>query len=136
MLPGGRVEVGQKATTSDGATLTVSKVLPTVTDGRFRVELTFEKMPRQSLNRGQTLDVRITLGAAKPALIAPTGGWLTEGGSAAFVIDPDGKHARRVSVTLGRRNPRQVEILSGLQPGQRIVTSNLARVKGDTINIR
>ena len=132
----GRVEVGQKATTSDGATLTVSKVLPTVTDGRFRVELTFEKMPRQSLNRGQTLDVRITLGAAKPALIAPTGGWLTEGGSAAFVIDPDGKHARRVSVTLGRRNPRQVEILSGLEPGQRIVTSNLARVKGDTINIR
>ena len=132
----GRVEVGQKATTSDGATLTVSKVLPTVTDGRFRVELTFEKMPRQSLNRGQTLDVRITLGAAKPALIAPTGGWLTEGGSAAFVIDPDGEHARRVSVTLGRRNPRQVEILSGLEPGQRIVTSNLARVKGDTINIR
>ena len=132
----GRVEVGQKATTSDGATLTVSKVLPTVTDGRFRVELTFEKMPRQSLNRGQTLDVRITLGAAKPALIAPTGGWLTEGGSAAFVIDPDGKHARRVSVEIGRRNPRQVEILSGLQPGQRIVTSNLARVKGDTINLR
>ena len=111
-------------------------MLPTVTDGRFRVELTFEKMPSQSLNRGQTLDVRITLGAPKPALIAPTGGWLTEGGSAAFVIDADGKHARRVSVTLGRRNPRQVEILSGLEPGQRIVTSNLARVKGDTINIR
>ena len=52
------------------------------------------------------------------------------------MIDPDGKHARRVSVTLGRRNPRQVEILSGLEPGQRIVTSNLARVKGDTINLR
>ena len=132
----GRVELGQKARTSDGATLTVSKVLPTVKDGRFRVELTFETMPKQDLNRGQTLDVRITLGASKPALIAPTGGWLTEGGSSVFVIDPDGAHARRVSVNIGRRNPRQVEILSGLEPGQRIVTSNLARVKGDTINLR
>lgn len=132
----GRVEVGQKATTSDGAKLTVSKVLPTVTEGRFRVELTFQQLPKQPLNRGQTLDVRITLGAAKPALIAPVGAWLSEGGSSVFVIDPDGKHARRVSVTLGRRNPRQVEILSGLEPGQRIVTSNLARVKGDTINLR
>jgi len=132
----GRVEVGQKATTSDGARLTVSKVLPTVTDGRFRVELTFQQLPEQPLNRGQTLDVRITLGAAKPALIAPVGAWLSEGGSSVFVIDPDGNHARRVSVTLGRRNPRQVEILSGLEPGQRIVTSNLARVKGDTINLR
>ncbi|MXP10585.1 HlyD family efflux transporter periplasmic adaptor subunit [Altererythrobacter halimionae] len=132
----GRVELGQKARTPDGATLTVSKVLPTVKDGRFRVELTFETMPKQDLNRGQTLDVRITLGASKPALIAPTGGWLTEGGSSVFVIDPDGKHARRVSVTIGRRNPRQAEILSGLEPGQRIITSNLARVKGDTINLR
>ncbi|MBO82270.1 MAG: efflux transporter periplasmic adaptor subunit [Citromicrobium sp.] len=132
----GRVELGQKATTSDGAMLTVSKVLPTVADGRFRVELTFETMPKQDLNRGQTLDVRITLGAATPALIAPVGAWLNGGGSAVFVIDPDGKHARRVSVEIGRRNPRQVEILSGLQPGQRIVTSNLARVKGDTINLR
>ncbi|MXO64793.1 HlyD family efflux transporter periplasmic adaptor subunit [Altererythrobacter endophyticus] len=132
----GRVEVGQKAATSGGATLTVSKVLPTVTDGRFRGELTFEQLPKQDLNRGQTLDVRITLGAAKPALIAPAGGWLTEGGSSVFVVDPDGKHAHRVAITIGRRNPRQVEILSGLEPGQRIVTSNLARVKGDTINIR
>jgi HlyD family secretion protein len=132
----GRVEVGQKATTSDGAQLTVSKVLPTVADGRFRVELTFERLPKQDLNRGQTLDVRITLGAATPALTAPVGAWLTEGGSSVFVIDPDGSHARRVAVTIGRRNPRQVEILSGLEPGQRIVTSNLARVQGDTINIR
>ena len=132
----GRVEIGQTATTSDGAKLTVSKVLPTVADGRFRVELTFVTMPRQDLNRGQTLDVRITLGAAKQALIAPVGAWLTDGGSSAFVIDPDGDHARRVPVKIGRRNPRQVEILSGLEPGQRIITSNLARVKGDTINLR
>lgn len=132
----GRVELGQKARTSEGAMLTVSKVLPTVTDGRFQVELSFDRRPRQDLNRGQTLDVRITLGASKAAVIAPVGGWLSDGGSSVFLVTGDGEHASRIGVTIGRRNPRQVEILSGLEPGQRIVTSNLARIKGNTINIR
>ncbi|GAB5352762.1 hypothetical protein TMRH483_02751 [Qipengyuania sp. 483] len=132
----GRVEVGQKARTSSGAGLTVSKVLPTVGEGRFRIELTFNTSPKRYLNRGQNLDVRITLGAATSAVIAPVGGWLTDGGSSVFVIGPDGDVAHRASVEIGRRNPRQVEILSGLEPGQRIVISNLARVQGDTINIR
>lgn len=36
----------------------------------------------------------------------------------------------------GRRNPEQVEILAGLQRGERIVTSNTSSVKGDILNIR
>ncbi|WP_336868939.1 efflux RND transporter periplasmic adaptor subunit [Sphingomonas sanguinis] len=131
----GRVAVGQKATTSDGAGLTVSKVLPAVKDGRFQVELTFDKAPA-GLNRGQTIDIRITLGAASRAVVAPVGGWLEAGGSSAFVLDADGAHARRRSVKTGRRNPEQVEILSGLNPGERIVISNTASVKGDILNIR
>ena len=130
----GRVAVGQTATTSDGAALTVSKVLPAVKDGRFQVELAFDKA--RGLNRGQTIDIRITLGAASRAVVAPVGGWLEAGGSSAFVLDPDGAHARRRSVKIGRRNPEQVEILSGLNPGERIVTSNTASVKGDILNIR
>ncbi|MEN2749610.1 efflux RND transporter periplasmic adaptor subunit [Sphingomonas sp. T9W2] len=130
----GRVAVGQKAR-ADGATLTVSKVLPAVKDGRFRVELTFDNAPA-SLNRGQTIDIRITLGAASKAMVAPVGGWLAaENGAFAFVLDADGAHATRRAVRIGRRNPEVVEILSGLNPGDRIVTSNLSTVKGDTINI-
>lgn len=132
----GRVKVGQQALTSEGARLTVSKILPTVTDGRFRVELIFDSAPKRSLNRGQTLDVRVTLGAATPALVAPVGGWLAEGGESVFVLNASGDHARRRQVNIGRRNPRQVEIVSGLKPGERIVTSNLSQVKGDIINIR
>ncbi len=130
----GRVAVGQKAR-ADGATLTVSKVLPAVKDGRFRVELTFDQTP-PNLNRGQTIDIRITLGAASKAVVAPVGGWLAaENGAFAFVLDSDGTHATRRAVRIGRRNPEVVEILSGLNPGDRIVTSNLSTVKGDTINI-
>jgi HlyD family secretion protein len=131
----GRVAVGQAASAGDRR-LTVSKVLPAVKDGRFRVEMIFDRTPA-SLNRGQTLDIRITLGSTAPALVAPVGGWLESGGgSSVFVIDADGAHARRRAVKTGRRNPEQVEILSGLNPGERIVTSNTASVKGDILNIR
>ena len=132
----GRVRLGQKAR-ADGASLTVSKVLPSVKDGRFRVELTFEGVAPAGLNRGQTLDVRITLGSTAPALVAPIGGWLDAGGgSSAFVLDADARHARRRPIRTGRRNPEQVEILSGLQPGDRIVVSSGASVQGDLLNIR
>jgi len=132
----GRVAVGQKAT-ANGARLTVSKVLPAVKDGRFRVELTFGGVAPAGLNRGQTLDIRITLGSTALALVAPVGGWLDAGGgTSAFVLDTDGAHARRRPVKTGRRNPEQVEILSGLEPGARIVTSNTASVKGDILNLR
>ncbi len=105
--------------------LTVLKVLPQVTDGRFRVELGFAGTLPAGLNRGQTIDVRLVLGADRPAVVAPAGGWLDAGGTTAFVIDRDG-HAVRRTVATGRRNPDQVEITSGLSPGDRIVTSPIA----------
>ncbi|MEH3104710.1 MAG: biotin/lipoyl-binding protein [Sphingomonas phyllosphaerae] len=133
----GRVAVGQTARTTDGAALTVSKVLPAVKDGRFRVELTFDRNAPAGLNRGQTIDIRITLGSTAPALVAPVGGWLEAGaGSSVFVVDADGRHARRRAIRTGRRNPEQVEVLSGLRPGERLLVSNLSSVKGDVINLR
>ena len=132
----GRVRVGQAAAGDGGITLTVSKVLPAVTNGRFRIELTFRGNVPPGLNRGQALDVRVTLGATRTAIVAPTGGWLdTGGGASAFVLDAGGGHAVRRAIRIGARNPAQVEILSGLQPGERIVTTGLSTVQGDTINI-
>lgn len=133
----GRVAVGQRARTADGGPLVVSKVLPAVKDGRFRIELTFERGAPGMLNRGQTLDIRVTLGSTAPALVAPVGGWLDAGGGAsAFVLDADGRQARRRVVRTGRRNPEQVEILSGLSAGDRIVLTNTASIRSDVLNIR
>jgi HlyD family secretion protein len=133
----GRVAVGQRAS-GDGRThLTVVRVLPTVTNGRFRIELAFDGAVPTGLNRGQTLDVRVTLGASAVAVIAPVGAWLDGDGSmSAFVVDADGRHARRHAIRVGRRNPEQAEILAGLAPGERIVTSGTTSVKGDILNIR
>lgn len=130
-----RVRTGQPAM-AGYSRLTVSKVLPTVKDGRFRIELRFDTQPDQTLNRGQTVDARITLDLAAQAVVAPIGGWLAAGGgNRVFVVDRDGAHARLRHVRVGRRNPDQVEILAGLAPGDRIITSNPS-VRGETINIR
>ncbi|EIZ78044.1 efflux transporter, RND family, MFP subunit [Novosphingobium sp. Rr 2-17] len=123
----GRVRTGLGAIADlDGRSypMAVLKVLPQVTDGRFRVELAFRGSPPAELNRGQTLDVRLVLGADRPAVVAPNGGWLDAGGTTAFVLDGNSKAVRRAIVT-GRRNPDQVEIVSGLAPGERIVTTAL-----------
>jgi HlyD family secretion protein len=134
----GRVAIGQRANGDNGLTLAVTKVLPAVTNGRFRIELGFVGASPKGLNRGQTADIRVTLGSARDALIAPVGGWLDSGGgTSAFVLDADGRHARRRPIRTGARNPEQVEILSGLQPGDRIVTSNTAAFdKSGILNIR
>ena len=134
----GRVAVGQKAGGDGDVQLIVTKVLPAVTDGRFRIELGFVGAPPAGLNRGQTLDVRVTLGNTRAALIAPVGGWLDSGGGgSAFVVDADGRHARRRPIKVGRRNPEEAEILSGLAAGDRIVTSNTAAYdKAGILNIR
>jgi HlyD family secretion protein len=137
----GRVRVGQTAGAEGDLRLTVAKVLPAVTDGRFRVELGFAGRAPAGLSRGQVLDGRIVLGAARAAVIAPIGGWVAGWGggdrAAAFVLDAGGAHARRRAIRIGRRNAEQVEILSGLAPGERIVTSDTAAfAKAAAINIK
>jgi HlyD family secretion protein len=125
----GRVSPGQRAVAEidgESARLTVSRVLPQVTNGRFRAELTFDGAPPQGLRRGEAVDVRITLGATRPALIAPNGAWLEGSGAYAFVMNADGRRADRRTITVGRRNPEQAEITSGLSAGERIVTSSYA----------
>ena len=134
----GRVQLGQNASGDNGLNLVVTKVLPAVTNGRFHVELSFLGAAPKGLNRGQTADIRVTLGTAREALIAPVGSWIDSGGgNSAFVVDADGRHARRRPIRTGARNPQQVEILSGLQPGDRIVTSNTAAYdKSGILNLR
>jgi HlyD family secretion protein len=134
-----RVQVGQQASGGDVApNLTVTKVLPAVTDGRFRVELSFRGSPPRGLNRGQAIDARITLGAARPAIVAPLGGWIdSDGGAAAYVLDASGSRAVRRTIRIGRRNADRVEILSGIAPGERIITSDTSGFnKAASINLK
>ncbi len=124
----GRVAVGERAEADLGETrlpMTVSRVHPQVTNGQFRAELTFDKPPPAGLRRGESIDLRITLGETHRALVLPNGAWLeASGGSSAFVMTSGDHSADRVSITSGRRNPEQVEITGGLHDGDRVIVSS------------
>lgn len=131
-----RLSAGQsaQATVRDHAvSARVTKVFPQVSDGRATLELAFDGAAPGGLRRGETIDLRLSLGRPQAAIIAPSGAWLNDtGGAWAFVLSADGARAERRAIVLGRRNPEQAEVLSGLRPGERIVTAgaqDLAKAK-------
>lgn len=46
------------------------------------------------------------------------------GGKWAYVVDADGKTARKRFITIGRQNPKYYEVTSGLEEGERIILSS------------
>ena len=44
-----------------------------------------------------------------------------------FLIEPDGQHAKRVPVHYGRISGPQIEIVSGLSPGDRVIVTDMSK---------
>jgi HlyD family secretion protein len=105
----------------------VSRVFPQITDGRFSAELLFTGDAPPEMNPGQSAETRITLGGTSSGLILPNDAFLGDtGGAWAFVLAPDGRSAERRKIRIGRRNNSQVEVASGLAPGERVIVSTYA----------
>jgi len=125
-----RVRLGQSGEVKiDGRRygLEVSGVDPQVTNGVFRVELSFVGAQPPGLLAGEALDGKLEVGADRPALILPAGPFLERtGGDWVMVVSADASHAERRRVRLGARNADQVEVLGGLAAGERVITSDYA----------
>ncbi len=121
-----RLSTGLKATANvHGQTVNVhiSKVFPQVTDNHVTVEMEFDGRMPADLKRGEAVDARLSLGNTSTAILAPAGNWLTDNNATSvFVVNAAGNRADRRTVSIGRRNPEYAEVLSGLKPGERIVT--------------
>ena len=123
-----RVRVGQTATielNGTPANVTVQRVSPQVRDGHFTIELDFSGSSPPNLVAGSTAQGRLQLGDDRPAKVMPVGAFLERtGGEWAFVVDSDGRTAERRQIKPGRRSSEQLEILSGLRVGERVITSD------------
>jgi HlyD family secretion protein len=124
----GRVAVGQMATADvEGRTyrLKVAKVYPQVRDGQFQIDLLFIGPEPPAMQRGQTVQAKLTVGDSSKALLIPNGAFFNDtGGNWVFVVDSGGNSATKRPVQLGRRNSDFIEVLSGLKPGDRVITSS------------
>ncbi|WP_299287193.1 HlyD family efflux transporter periplasmic adaptor subunit [uncultured Mucilaginibacter sp.] len=105
--------------------LKIKKVFTQVTNGRFQVDMEFVGKVPEGIRRGQTLQIRLALGDETKALLLAKGGFYQQtGGNWIFKVSDDGKTAYKVDVQLGRQNPDYYEILQGLKPGDKVVTSS------------
>ncbi len=122
-----RLEVGLRGESDIAGTtyrMTVRRIFPEVRDNRFDVDLEFEGGAPGGIRRGQSVHIRLELGdLTECTLLARGGFYQSTGGRWVYVLDEAGEFAAKREIRLGQQNPRMFEVLEGLQPGDRVVTS-------------
>jgi HlyD family secretion protein len=105
--------------------LEIKKVYTQVNNGRFQVDMQFVGEVPKGIRRGQTLQIRLALSDETQAVLLPKGGFYQQtGGNWIFKVSADGKTAYKKDIQLGRQNPDYYEVLEGLQPGEKVITSS------------
>ncbi len=105
--------------------LIIKKVYTQVSSGRFQVDMQFADSVPQGIRRGQTLQIRLALSDEKQAVLIPKGGFFQQtGGNWIFKISEDGNTAYKTDISLGSQNTEYYEVLNGLNPGDKVITSS------------
>ena len=112
--------------------LRVSRVIPEVKDHQFVCELTFSGKTPANIRLGKSYRVLLELGKPEQALVIPNGDFFqTTNGYWIFRVSDDGKKAQRVNINVGRQNPQQFEITSGLKPGDKVIVSGYTKIASE-----
>ncbi len=104
--------------------LKVAKVWPEVKDRSFEVDLVFTDSVPDNVRLGKSYRLQIELGQPEKTLVLPRGNfYAVTGGRWIFKLNADGTRAYRTDISIGRQNPRQYELLEGLQAGDRVLVT-------------
>ena len=118
----GRAATFQRQNDSYGAI--IRKVYPEVREGKFKADFKFEGETPDNIRSGQTYYLNLQLGQPEDAVLVPRGTFYQKtGGKWIFVVAPEGGKAVRREIRIGRQNPQYYEVLEGLQPGEKVITS-------------
>lgn len=124
-----RIQTGLKATTTynnKDYVLSITYIYPDVAaGGRFAVDMNFVGETPPGIRRGQSLRLRIELGQSSEELLLAVGGFYKDtGGNWVFVLEEGSNKAVKRNVKLGRKNTENFEVLEGLKPGDKVITSS------------
>ncbi len=123
-----RVSIGQTGTftfAGDQYKLAVKKVYPEVLNGRFEVDMEFVGEEPEGIRRGQSQHIRLELGDPSEALLLARGGFFQKtGGQWVYLLDENENIAVKQPIRLGRQNTDVFEVLEGLKPGDKVITSS------------
>jgi HlyD family secretion protein len=109
-------------------------VSPEIINNQVASRIRFNGNGPTNLRQNQRLTTRVLLAEYNDVLMVQRGQFLDSGaGRIAYVINDD-RVAERRQIQTGARSLGAVEIVSGLQPGDMIVVSNLDPFRGaDTV---
>ena len=103
----------------------VSTLYPDVKDGQFRADFTFVGETPRNIRVGQTYYINLQLGEPTEAVLIPRGSFFAStGGKWVYVLSSDGSEAVRREIKIARQNPVYYEVIEGLQPGEKVITSS------------
>jgi len=123
-----RVSAGLEATferQSERYQAQIRKVYPEVRDGKFKADFKFVGQQPDNIRSGQTYYLNLQLGQPVEAVLVPRGAFYQKtGGKWVFVVSPDGSKATRRDIKIGRQNPQYYEVVEGLEPGEKVITSS------------
>ncbi|MCG8308255.1 MAG: HlyD family efflux transporter periplasmic adaptor subunit [Cytophagales bacterium] len=123
-----RVDIGLKGSftqSNQSYELVITKIFPTITEGRFEVDMEFTGDQPESIKRGLSVRIRLELGNSAQALLLPMGGFYKDsGGNWVFLVEESGNRAVQKDIRLGRKNSEYFEVMSGLEEGQKVITSS------------
>ena len=101
------------------------KVYPEVRDGKFQADFKFDEAQPDNIRTGQTYYLNLQLGQPEEGIIIPRGTFYQKtGGKWIYVLNADGSKAVKREIRIGRQNPRYYEVLEGLEPGEKVITSS------------
>ena len=101
------------------------KVYPEVRNGQFKADFRFSSAAPENIRSGQTYYLNLQLGEAAEAILIPRGSFYqATGGRWIYVVDASGEKAYRREIRIGRQNPQYYEVIEGLQPGEKVITSS------------
>lgn len=102
----------------------IRKVYPEVRDGKFKADFKFGGEQPDNIRSGQTYYLNLQLGQPEEAVIIPRGTFYQKtGGKWIYVVNKEGTKAVKREIRIGRQNPQYYEVLEGLEPGERVITS-------------
>ena len=102
----------------------IRKVYPEVRNGKFQADFRFSGEQPANIRTGQTYYLNLQLGQPESAVLIPRGTFYQKtGGKWIYVVDPEGGRAVRREIRIGRQNPQFYEVLEGLEPGEKVITS-------------
>ena len=103
----------------------IRKVYPEVRDGKFKADFKFSGEQPDNIRSGQTYYMNLQLGQPEKAILIPHGSFYQNtGGQWIYVISKNGKEAYKREIRIGRQNPQYYEVIDGLKPGDKVITSS------------